>query len=82
MLIHGRHAERHVDFSGPLAAMVQRAKALIAEFENGLAAERDDFAALVAGTGIDRAYLMERAASNWYLTAQEALDLGLVSGII
>jgi ATP-dependent Clp protease, protease subunit len=82
LLIHGRRVDKQVKFSGPLRESVGRAKRLIAEFENGLAAEEEDFAALIVGTRIDREYLMERAASNWYLTAREALDLGLVAGVI
>jgi ATP-dependent protease ClpP protease subunit len=82
LLIHGRRVDRQVNFSGSLQANVRRAKELIAEFENGLAAEREDFELLIAGTAVDSEYLVERAAQNWYLTAREAFDLGLVAGIL
>ncbi len=82
LLIHGRRMERQVQLSGPLRASAQVAREVLAEIEFGLELERRGFSELVEGSGVGVEEVCERAASNWYVTAEEALDRGLVAGLI
>ncbi|MDB5407671.1 MAG: peptidase [Rhodospirillales bacterium] len=82
LLIHERRLDKNIHFSGPLLACIQRARELIGELENSLAIEKEGFADLIAGTKITNEQVVDRAKHNWYLTANEALDLGLIAGIL
>ncbi|WP_222022979.1 hypothetical protein [Rhizobium laguerreae] len=44
--------------------------------------EKDGFAEFAAGSNISCDELCERAKSNFYLTAQEALEMRLIEAII
>ncbi|MEA2780472.1 MAG: hypothetical protein QOK29_2016 [Rhodospirillaceae bacterium] len=82
LLIHERRLDKDVHFAGPLLACIQRARELIAELENSLAIETEGFENLIAGTKITSDEVIDLAKHNWYLTAKEALDLGLIGGIL
>ena len=83
LLIHERKLDKTVHLSGPLRAVVAVTRDLLAEIENGQRIERDGFADLVRGSGIDLDELMRHAATaNWYLSAEEALERGLVAGLL
>jgi ATP-dependent protease ClpP protease subunit len=82
LLIHGRRMDKQVHFTGPLKAQAQVAREILAQIELGLELERDGFAELVedADVGIDE--VVERAAHNWYVTAEEALKRKLVAALV
>ncbi len=82
LLIHGRRMNRQVQLSGPLRASAQVAREVLAEIEFGLELERRGFTALVEGSDVDVEECCERATSNWYVTAEMALERGLVAGLI
>lgn len=82
LLIHERRLDSDIRVSGPLTACIQRARELISDLENGLAIEREGFAELAAGSKMTTDQIIERAKYNWYVTAQEALDLGLINGLL
>jgi hypothetical protein len=82
LLIHGRRMDRQVQLSGPLRASAQVAREVLAEIEFGLELERRGFAELVEGSKVSVEECCERAASNWYVTAEEAQRLGLIAGVI
>lgn len=82
LLVHERRLERQVQFSGPLSASFHLAREVLAQIEIGLKLEREDFAALVAGSTITQEELLRRARDSWYIPAEEALARGLVAGLI
>ena len=82
LLIHGRRMDRQLNLSGPLRASAQVAREVLAEIEFGLELERRGFAQLVEGSDVSVDEIQEKAASNWYVTAEEALERGLVAGLI
>jgi ATP-dependent protease ClpP protease subunit len=82
ILIHERRLDRDVHFVGPLQACIQRAKELISELENGLTLQKQGFTDLIAGTQVSMEQICERAKYNWYLSANEALELALIGGIL
>lgn len=82
LLIHGRSLHKTLELCGPLALERVRVEAVLSEIDAGLRLEREDFERLVRGTGLGLAEVLERAPSNWYLSAQEALERGLVAGLL
>lgn len=83
LLIHERRIDKQVHFQGPLRATAAIARDVMAEIENGQRLEREGFEALVAGSRLPLDELERHVmAGNWYLPAQEAVDRGLVAGIV
>ncbi|HWI82901.1 ATP-dependent Clp protease proteolytic subunit [Ramlibacter sp.] len=83
LLVHERRMERTVQLSGALRSAIAVTKDLLAELEMGQALERRGFERLVAGSRLKAQELMDRVLEkDWYMTADEALDLALVAGIV
>lgn len=82
LLIHGRRIDKEESQDGPLTAVLQITKAKIAELEKGIELERSGFAELIAGSNIREEEIQRYAETNWYLTAEEALDQRLVAGLV
>lgn len=82
LLVHSRSLAQTVDLNGPLAQARKRVEALLHEIDVGLALEREGFEALIAGSPVTMDALLERAQSNWYVPADEALSLGLIAGVV
>jgi ATP-dependent protease ClpP protease subunit len=81
LLIHGRRLEKTLELSGPLTASKQIAEELLAQLEIGLQLESEGFSDLVRDTEISDAEVTDRARTNWYLSAAEALHRRLVEAI-
>jgi ATP-dependent protease ClpP protease subunit len=81
VLIHCRSLEKTLTFSGPLKAERIRVEEVLAEIEAGIRIEHQDFERLVEGTGVPLSELLERAEAGWYVSAEEALQRGLVGGV-
>jgi ATP-dependent protease ClpP protease subunit len=82
LLIHCRKLTRQVSFDGPLRSERPKAEALLREIDFGLRLEAEDFERLIEGSRVGLAELLERAEAGWCLDAAEALDLGLIGGIV
>ena len=82
LLIHSRQMEQTLSLSGPLRPSAERVRALMSEIENGLRVECEDFEALIHGSEVSIEELLERAPTNWYVPAQEAVDRRLVAGLV
>lgn len=83
LLIHERRIDKQLHFQGPLRACAAIARDVLAEIENGQRLERAGFEELVAGSRLPIDELDRHVLSgNWYLSAQEALERGLVAGIV
>lgn len=83
LLVHERRMQRTVQLAGALRSAVARAKDLLAELEIGERLERRGFERLVAGTRMSVDSLLERVLDkDWYVSAQEALELELVAGLV
>jgi ATP-dependent protease ClpP protease subunit len=81
LLIHGRRMTRDVHLEGPLGSCRRVLEEIIADIDNGARVE-EDFAELVAGSRVSLDEIRHRAYGGWYLTAEAALDLGLVAGLV
>jgi ATP-dependent protease ClpP protease subunit len=81
LLVHGRKIVRTLELDGGLIEAQAEATRLLAEVKATLPLEEQGFRELVEGSRMDLEDLRRRARRDWYLTAAEALDLGLVAGI-
>ncbi|MGA0605352.1 peptidase S14 [Phenylobacterium sp. VNQ135] len=82
LLIHCRQLNKTVTFEGPLKGARMKVEALLGEIDTGLDLEEQDFEALIEGSDVRMAELLERAQVNWYVHSDEALSRGLVAGLI
>ncbi len=83
LLIHERKIQKVLHLDGALRGCRSIVQDALAEIDSGQRLERAGFAALVEGTslGLDdvMAKVLER---DWYLTADDALRLGLVAAVL
>jgi ATP-dependent protease ClpP protease subunit len=83
VLIHERKLTRDVHLDGSLRGCRAAVLDLLAEIESGERLERQGFALLVEGTRLTVEDIEERVLEkDWYLPAEEAVNVGLVAGII
>ena len=82
LLIHGRQLDEKVEIAGSIRSSLPQVNALRAQIEVGLELEEREFRELIKGSKVEMAELLEKAASDWYLTADKALELGLVEALI
>lgn len=82
LLIHERRTDKQVHITGQLGASIRVARELVAELEAGLRIQNEGFAHLVEGTDVTYEEILEKAATGWYVSAQEALDRRLVAGLL
>jgi ATP-dependent protease ClpP protease subunit len=83
LLLHERHMKKDIHFDGALRASLALARNVLAEIETGQRLEREGFEQLVAGTRLPIDGLMAKVMhQDWYVSAAEALELGLVSRLV
>ncbi|MBY3180062.1 peptidase S14 [Rhizobium leguminosarum] len=82
LLIHERRIDRSVDVDGPMRANIQILSEQLESVKAAERVEKDGFAEFAAHSSISCDELYERAKSNFYLTAQEALEMRLIEAII
>lgn len=83
VLIHERKLKKTIELNGALRGCLSQANDVIAEIEAGQRLEREGFELLVEGTQLTVDDVEKRVLNkDWYLSAQEALDIGLVAGLV
>jgi len=83
LLVHERRIDRTLQLSGALRSAIAITKDLLAELEVGQQLERRGFDRFASGSRLSGEELLARVLEHdWYLTAQEALDLELIAGIV
>ena len=82
LLIHGRRMMRNVHLEGPLGSCRRVLEEIIADIDNGLRVEDEGFAELIVGSAVTLDDIRRRSYGGWYLSASQALELGLVAGLI
>jgi hypothetical protein len=73
---------RDVHLEGPLGSCRRVLEEIIADIDNGLRVEDEGFAELIEGSRVSLDDIRQRSYGGWYLSAAEALDLGLVRGLV
>lgn len=82
LLIHSRQFEKTVKLTGPLLESLAQVEAIAAEIRVGAELETESFKALIVGSDIEIEEVRQKAPSNWYLSAEEALKRRLVAELV
>jgi ATP-dependent Clp protease, protease subunit len=82
LLIHGRRLERRIELSGPLRGTLAHLRSLTSQVELGIALEEEGFEQLIRGSDIGFDEIVHHSRFNWYIRAEEALERGLVAGLL
>ncbi len=83
LLIHERKLKKEIFLDGALRGCRSLIHDVLAEIESGQRLEREGFSRLVNGSNISMEELEENVFNkDWYLTANQALDVGLIAGIV
>jgi hypothetical protein len=68
--------------NGPLTTCVATVKATLHEIEASIAIQNEGFENLIRGSKVMMDDVLRRAPGNWYIEANEARSLGLVSDVL
>jgi ATP-dependent protease ClpP protease subunit len=82
LLIHCRQLDKTVELQGPMRGSLPQVQALCHQMSVGIDLEKQNFERLIEGSKVSLDDLFEKALYNWYVPAEEALELGLVAGIV
>jgi ATP-dependent protease ClpP protease subunit len=82
LMIHERKLQKSLTIEGPLTSCVATVKATLNEIEASVVIQNEGFENLVRGTKVSFEEVLQKAPYNWYLEAQEALNLGLIHAIL
>lgn len=83
MLIHEWQIEKEIRFAGPLRVCAASAQDFLAELDVAHKLERQAFSELVQGTRLSLEALSAQVVkADWYLLADDAAELELVTGLV
>ena len=82
LMVHERRMVKQLALDGPTSSNIQIVREVLSELETGRKLEMEAFEKLAAGSRISAAEIAEKARTEWYITAGEALELGLIAGIV
>jgi ATP-dependent protease ClpP protease subunit len=82
LMIHERLISKNLPINGPLSTCVATVKATLHEIEASIAIQNEGFENLVRGSRVTMDDVLEKAPSNWYIEANEALELGLIRAVL
>jgi len=83
LLIHERKMTATINLDGALRSCRAKVNDVLAEIESGQRLQSEGFAKLAEGTSLTAEEIETRVLDkDWYLTAQQAVDHGLVEAVI
>lgn len=82
LMIHERKLKKTLEIDGPLTTCVATVKATLHEIEASISIQNEGFENLIRGSSVEMDQVLERAPFNWYIEAQEAVELGLVKAVL
>lgn len=82
LLIHVRQLTKTIEIQGPMRESLSQVEALGHQIKTGMKLEEANFSRLLRGSSVSLEDLISRALYNWYVAAQEALELGLVTRVL
>jgi ATP-dependent protease ClpP protease subunit len=82
LMIHERLMSCSLQLNGPLTSCIASVQAKLNELEASIAIQNEGFAELVRGSNVSLEDVVSRAPSNWYIDANEAVEMGLVEAVI
>jgi ATP-dependent protease ClpP protease subunit len=82
LMIHERQSHCRVKLEGPLTACLDVLMAKVNELKTCIAIQNEGFQDLITASSLRLDEVVERAKTNWYIEAEEAVKLGLVRAVI
>jgi hypothetical protein len=82
LLVHERSMQQTVELSGPTRSNIQIVQGLLEMLKTAERLEHEGFQQLVEGSNLTFETLYHHALGNWYVSAEEALEHGLVSRVL
>jgi ATP-dependent protease ClpP protease subunit len=83
LLIHERKMKKQLNLEGALRGCMSTVNDVLAEIESGQRLEYEGFGQLAQGSTLSAQDIQKHVyTKDWYLTANDALQLGLVGGVI
>lgn len=82
LMIHERKMNKELRVEGPLTTCIASLEATLNEIRESILIQNEGFENLVRGSKVSLDEVLQRAPSNWYVEAREALQLGLVAGVL
>lgn len=82
LMIHERKITAQVNLDGPLTTVVASLKAKLHEVEHSVTIQNEGFQNLINGSSVQMEEVLRRAPENWYIEANDAMQMGLVEGVI
>lgn len=82
LLIHCRQLTKTVEMDGPIRSGIPKIQALLHQLETGVELETSNFERLIEGSEVTLEELLDKALFNWYVPARDAVERGLVAGIV
>ncbi|WP_352672290.1 hypothetical protein [Mesorhizobium australicum] len=82
LLVHERPIEQQIQLNEPIKAALQKVRAQLSLLETARDLELEGFRELVQESRISVEELYDRASTNYYLSAAEALKVGIVARIL
>lgn len=82
LMIHERIMSGSLDLNGPLTSCLASVQAKLHELEASIAIQNEGFANLVNGSRVSMDEVLRRAPANWYIEANEAVELGLIEAVL
>ncbi|MBB4858905.1 ATP-dependent protease ClpP protease subunit [Novosphingobium chloroacetimidivorans] len=82
LMIHERKMSTQLNVEGPLTTCIAGLQATLNEINESIAIQNEGFQNLIRNSSVTMEEVLEKAPANWYVEAREALDCGLIAGII
>lgn len=82
LMIHERKMSTTLNIEGPLTTCIAPLEATLNEIRESIRIQNEGFQNLIGNSRVTMDEVLRRAPSNWYIEAQEAVELGLVEAVI
>ena len=82
LLVHERRLDSVLEQKGPLKACLQIVREQLRLLETAEVLEKESFLALIEGSSVSLEEIYDRATTNCYIHAEEALRLGMIAEIL
>ena len=82
LMVHERKMSKQLSIEGPLTTCLASVEATLNEINESIRIQNEGFNNLIQGSSITIEEVLRRAPSNWYIEAQEAVELGLVEAVL
>ena len=82
LMIHERKMSSTLSIEGPLTTCVSTVEGVLNEIRESIRIQNEGFTNLVQGSNVTMDEVLQRAPSNWYVEAHEAVELGLVEAVL